>query len=56
MRLGTSNITATGGHLGSSQSIADTKYTASNHPFLRGNQSIYNINNPKLGMLENYVP
>ena len=54
MRLGTSNITA--GHNGSSQSIADTKYTSSNHPFLKGNDSIYNINNPKLGMLENFIP
>ena len=61
MRLGTSPTTTitvpgNGGHLGSSQSIADTQYSATNHPFLKGNESVYNINNPKLGMLQNFVP
>ena len=31
-------------------------YAASNHPFLRDKESIYNINNPPLGMLHEYVP
>jgi hypothetical protein len=62
MRLGTSttsSITAhqgNGGNIGSSQSIADTKYSASNHPLLKGNESVYNINNPQLGMLQNFIP
>ena len=38
-------------HDGSSQCIANNHYTATNHPFLKGNEAIYNINNPKLGML-----
>ena len=56
MRLGNSSITANGGNIGSSQSIADTMYSATNHPFLRGKESVYNINNPPLGMLEHFQP
>jgi len=40
------------GFVGSSQSIADKKYSASNHPLLRDRESVYNINNPPLGSLE----
>jgi hypothetical protein len=40
-----------GSTIGSSQSIADTKYTSSNYPFLKHKKTVYNINNPKLGTL-----
>ena len=45
-----------GSTIGSSQSIADTKYTPSNYPFLKHKKTVYNINNPKLGTLYNFVP
>ena len=45
-----------GSTIGSSQSIADTMYTPSNYPFLKHKKTVYNINNPKLGALTNFVP
>jgi len=44
------------GNIGSSQSIADTKYTATNYPLLKDHNLPYNINNPRLGSLESFEP
>ena len=42
------------GLIGTSQQIADNKYSPSNHPILK--DVGYNINNPRLGTLEHFEP
>jgi len=42
------------GIIGSSQSIADTQYSATNYPLLK--EVGYTINNPRLGTLEGFEP